>query len=245
MKTFFKKVIPALFILGVLFAFHPNVSHADVDVNYKPTKSEVIPESRSSEARYPDSGSRRPYRYAPPVAPSENIPLEIERKFLLDASQVMKHIAEQRETYNIIQTYISYEPEVRVRQINGNFYTFTMKLPKDEIGLSRSELEFAISGTVYQDLVKKQVGNTIFKTRYQFKENGYDISVDIYSGDLTDLAVAEIEFDSIEESESFQPLAWFGADITSDSRYKNANLAKNGDPGALPKKLKSGHYPYR
>ena len=158
--------------------------------------------------------------------PSEKIPLEIERKFLINRADIPEDFLSKADQFQIVQTYISYSPEVRVRRIDHNgsrWYTFTMKLPKDDTGLSRAELEFYISQKVYQDLVKKRVGNTIKKIRYQSE----DISVDMYWDDnLSGLIVAEIEFDSIEKAESFQPPKWFGKDITSDKRYKNGRLSQ-------------------
>ena len=39
-----------------------------------------------------------------------------------------------------------------------------------------------------------------------------------------DLIVAEVEFKSIKEAEGYQAL---GKDVTSESQFKNKNLAKN------------------
>ena len=173
------------------------------------------------------------------VSTEENtIPLEIERKFLVNPDDLSIETIAQADHFELVQTYISYEPEVRVRQgtiqVNGRAnkrYYFTMKLPKDEVGLSRSELEFQISSQVYQDLLQKQVGKTIYKTRLQFKEGEHIFSVDIYHGsELAGLAVAEVEFDNLESAQSFIPPKWLGLEVTADKRYKNANLAKNGKP---------------
>ena len=45
-----------------------------------------------------------------------------------------------------------------------------------------------------------------------------------------DSFVAEVEFESEEESSSFEPPSWFSKEITHDERYKNKNLALNGMP---------------
>ena len=171
-------------------------------------------------------------------AQEDGIPLEIERKFIINPDDLSKETIARADRFELVQTYISYEPEVRVRRgiirVDGREnrrYYFTMKLPKDEIGLSRSELEFQISSQVYQDLIQKQVGQTIYKTRLQFKEGEHIFSVDIYHGnELAGLAVAEVEFDSLEAAASFVPPKWLGLEVTADPRYKNANLAKSGKP---------------
>lgn len=172
-----------------------------------------------------------PPNYTPSHSSSlENLSTETERKFLIDPSDLYQFDFSQMKIYKIVQTYINYDPEIRVRQVNQHWYWFALKTPKDSIGLSRSELEFPITKNSYQDLVQKQVGQTIYKTRYQFKQDDYDCSVDIYSGDLKGLAVVEVEFNNIEEANLFQPPSWFGKEVTSDLRYKNAGLAKNGKP---------------
>ncbi len=157
----------------------------------------------------------------------ENI--EVERKYLIDINNLPENIGNS-DTLEIVQTYISFSPEMRVRKTNDLYYFFTMKLPKDEIGLAREEIEFMITLEQYEELLKKQVGNTIYKTRYQYQENGIKIDVDIYSHELNGLAVAEVEFANVNKSKSFTPPSWFGLEVTSDLRYKNANLAHYGMP---------------
>lgn len=165
-----------------------------------------------------------------PVASSGG-KVETERKFLIDPAKLPKDIDKRGKVYDIVQTYINYSPEMRVRMLNKKYYYFTLKRPLDDIGLSREETEFRITQEEYESLVKKREGNTIYKTRYQFYENGTYIFVDVYySKKLKGLAVAEVEFPSVAESNKFIPPKWFGKEITSDKRYKNANLAKDGMP---------------
>lgn len=155
--------------------------------------------------------------------------MEIERKYLIDKNNLPDAV-NTADTLRIVQTYINFSPEMRVREINDIYHFFTMKLPQDNIGLAREEVEVRITPEEYAELLSKQVGATIYKTRYEFKENGFTIEVDIYSGALSGLIVAEVEFASIKKSEAFKPPQWFGTEITSDSRYKNANLARYGMP---------------
>jgi len=161
--------------------------------------------------------------------PGENN-LEVERKFLLNLNDLPADMATRGDVFELVQTYISYSPEMRVRKINDIYYYFTMKLPRDTIGLAREEIEFIVTKDEYNDLLAKQVGDTIYKTRYQFYEQGTLIAVDVYSGGLTGLAVVEAEFENVGQAEKYTPPEWFGKDITSDLRYKNANLARHGMP---------------
>lgn len=157
--------------------------------------------------------------------------IETERKFLLSLDNLPADMASRSEiTFEFVQTYINYSPEMRVRKVNNREYCFTIKLPKDDQGLSREEIEFLITEQEYNELLKKQVGTTIYKTRYQFYEEGTLITVDVYSHDLTGLAVAEVEFKSVKQAEKYNPPQWFGKEVTSDKRYKNASLARDGMP---------------
>ena len=40
----------------------------------------------------------------------------------------------------------------------------------------------------------------------------------------------EVEFESLEEAESFTPPEWFGKDVSEDNRYKNSSLYIKGLP---------------
>lgn len=155
--------------------------------------------------------------------------MEIERKFLVDVNHLPESI-KTCDVFEMVQTYINYSPEMRVRKINNLYHFLTIKLPKDNIGLAREETEYAVTVEQYEELLAKQVGNTIYKTRYELYENNIKIEVDIYSDSLAGLAVAEVEFENVKKSEAFSPPSWFGLEVTSDSRYKNANLARYGMP---------------
>jgi len=60
-----------------------------------------------------------------------------------------------------------------------------------------------------------------------------ELDVDVYGGSLEGLITAEIEFDSEQISESFEPPGWIGAEVTGETGYTNKNLATRGIPTAL------------
>ncbi len=226
MKNYIKKIVMISLALVFLAVSSPEVSASENNSNLSEESSTVGVILSKSAVNMED------------LTQENGIPLEIERKFIINPDDLSKETIARADRYELVQTYISYNPEVRVRQATTRVYGreskrhyFTLKLPKDEIGLSRSELEFQIYPQVYQDMIKKQVGQTIYKTRLQFKEGEHIVSVDIYHGnELTGLAVVEVEFDSLEAAASFVPPKWFGLEVTADQRYKNANLAKSGKP---------------
>lgn len=157
--------------------------------------------------------------------------IETERKFLVEAGDLPSNMKAIAYKFDFAQTYISYLPEMRVRAFDGRYF-FTMKRPADDIGLSREEMQVQITKAEYESLLTKKVGQTIHKTRYQFYVGDTFVYVDVYTGNLAGLVVAEVEFESVEDAEKFTPPSWFGKDVTSDKRYKNASLAKDGLPAS-------------
>ena len=57
-----------------------------------------------------------------------------------------------------------------------------------------------------------------------------DSVMDFYKGELSGLAVCEVEFDDENQAKEFLPPYFFGKEITGDARYRNRNLALNGLP---------------
>ena len=123
--------------------------------------------------------------------------LEIEKKWLI-LEEDIPYDLDKADKYEIEQTYLNFNPEMRVRNINnGQMYVFTLKRDTEELGLTREEYEIVINEEEYNNLLKKKEGNTIYKTRYQLDdENGLTMAFDIFSGDLTGLAYMEIEFEN-------------------------------------------------
>jgi adenylate cyclase len=150
---------------------------------------------------------------------------EIERKFLVSAIP-----GEAGEATPILQGYLpltSDDAELRVRR-KGDATVLTVKHGR---GLDRGEQEVAISAEVFDALWPLTEGRRIEKRRYEIPHAGATIELDEFGGDLEGLLVAEVEFDSTEASERFDPPAWFEGEVTDDSAYSNRALAERGRPG--------------
>jgi len=154
---------------------------------------------------------------------------EIERKFLIDFEQVqIKEIKPNdiiRLQY-IEQTYLSFNPEVRIRKINnGNgkeFYYLTVKSKGDMI---REEFETQITNNIYYELLKKSQNETIIKQRYEIElEDGLIAELDQYKD--FEFNTIEVEFENEEQAYDFLPPEWFGEEVTKNCKYKNRNLVK-------------------
>lgn len=142
--------------------------------------------------------------------------MEIERKFLIKELPDLSKF----EYVDIQQGYLSTNPVVRIRKKNDN-YILTYKGG----GLmAREELEATLTKGAYEHLLEKIDGHPITKRRYLIPLDPYTIELDIFSGHMDGLIMAEVEFPSIEEADAFVPPAWFGADVTEDNRYHNSNM---------------------
>ncbi len=157
---------------------------------------------------------------------------EIERKWLLNKDKIPYNLrGDNVKVYDIKQTYLCFDPEMRVRDYNnGESYEYTMKTNMTKDGLIRDEVNIDITKEQYDNLIIKQEGNTIHKTRYQFYDGGQLIAIDIFHDDLDGLAYMEIEFSTKKESDNYKDPKWVIKDVTDDINYKNGHLARYGIP---------------
>lgn len=162
--------------------------------------------------------------------PTQAEGMEIERKFLIEAKNIPYDL-KTLDTYEITQSYISFSPEIRLRNVDNTMFFLTIKASVDFRGMVRDERNFWITEGEYYTLYKKVEGNTIYKTRYQGPdEYGNTFAIDIFKGDLEGLAYYEMEFINEELANSYTPPSWISKEVTSDKRYKNGSLAQFGIP---------------
>ena len=151
---------------------------------------------------------------------------EIERKFLVP--QVPKNL--DRYPHAVyLQGYIALGDdgtEVRLRRV-GDTYFETVKTGD---GLTRGEVEIPLSQRQFEALWDLTEGRRIEKARYRLDYGSVVIELDVYHGELKGLMTAEIEFDSVAASRSFEAPDWLGEEVTNDRRYKNKHLAAHGVP---------------
>jgi adenylate cyclase len=118
------------------------------------------------------------------------------------------------------------ESEVRVRRIGEQSF-LTVKRGS---GRDRLEDEIEITAEQLEALWPATEGRRLAKKRFYVPLDGLTAEVDVYGGKLEGLITAEVEFDSVADSESFDPPPWFGDEITDDPRYANQALAEDGIP---------------
>jgi len=145
--------------------------------------------------------------------------MEIERKYIIE--ETPKNLKDF--SYKTIkQGYISTSPVIRIRQL-GEEYILTIK---GKGLLAREEYELNISESEFYTLSDKVDGIVIDKTRYYIPFDKYTIELDIFHKDYQGLILAEVEFETLEEANTFVAPAWFGEDVTHLSKYHNSSLSK-------------------
>ena len=153
---------------------------------------------------------------------------EIERKFLVTGE--LPDDLDQYPSEQIGQGYVAVAEdgtEVRVRARGGD-YTLTVKSGPSRV---RVEEEIEIDERRFESLWALTAGRRIEKRRYVLPAGDQlSIELDVYGGELDGLVTAEIEFDSVDEAESFEPPPWIGSDVTGDGGYSNQSLAAHGRP---------------
>jgi len=152
--------------------------------------------------------------------------MEIERKFLLIAEPPGLSGAPR---HYIKQGYLvaTAGREIRLRMRDDEYFLTV----KDGSGLERSETELAISKSQFDTLWPLTRGHRIKKTRYLVPWEGLTVEVDVYEDDLAPLRIAEVEFASREQSQSFIKPPFLGTEVTGRREYSNAHLASTGLTG--------------
>ncbi len=146
---------------------------------------------------------------------------EIERKFLIDLNKLQL----PENGVRIEQSYIVRTQQLTLRlRRAGNRYFMTLKGSSN--GISRSEFEYEIPGKDYLDMLQEfRSGESlvISKTRYYVPCGNHTWEVDVFDGENSGLAVAEIELQSVDEP--FEMPDWVTVEVSDDHRYRNAYLA--------------------
>lgn len=146
--------------------------------------------------------------------------IEIERKFLLKNSLWKEGVNGVRYK----QAYLNEKGDNTVRvRIEGDKAKLTIKSKANNI--SRMEFEYDIPMEDAEKLFLIAKTSAVEKNRYKIMYEGNCWEVDEFLGDNEGLVVAEIELES--ETQIFAKPAWIGEEVSGDSRYTNANLARN------------------
>ena len=149
------------------------------------------------------------------------MPLEIERKYLVD----LEKLGTLENGNRIKQGYLSTNKDavVRVRVKNDKAY---LTIKGSNIGATRLEFEYEIPVDEANEMLDKLCQKPVIdKTRYLIEYENHTFELDIFYGDNDGLVVAEVEL--LDENETIKLPSWIKEEVTSDERYYNSNLMKN------------------
>lgn len=150
--------------------------------------------------------------------------MEIERKYLIH------QLPENYASYPMLkieQGYLNTHPVVRIRRQDEEYY---LTYKSDGL-MVREEYNLPLTRDAYLHLREKVDGHVITKNRYRipYKEH-LVIELDVFEGALSPLILAEVEFDTEDQANSFCPPEWFGEDVTFSGSYHNSILSQQGLP---------------
>lgn len=146
--------------------------------------------------------------------------MEIERKFLIP--KLPDHL-DSFPCKLLEQAYLCTDPVVRVRRSDDS-YILTYK---SKGLMSREEYNLPLTAESYAHLKAKADGNIISKRRYLIPLSGkLTIELDVFAVPFDGLWLAEVEFESEEQANTFIPPEWFGEEVTWSSEYHNSTLSQ-------------------
>lgn len=163
----------------------------------------------------------------------KDVPLEIERKFLIYYPDIS--VLARAEGYNkteIEQTYLKndgspFGGRVRKRGTDGK-HTYTKTYKRTITAVRRVEIEEEITREEYVFLLKEAdpASRTVKKQRHCFLYEGKLFELDIYPF-WNDRAILEIELESEDAPFLMPPFIEVVKEVTQDTRYRNRSIAKS------------------
>jgi CYTH domain-containing protein len=150
---------------------------------------------------------------------------EVERKFLVADSAWRGQVEAE---IRIRQFYLAVGPgrTVRIRISDGADATLTLKFSGP--GRGRDEFTYPVPLAEAEEMQTFGLGRVIEKTRHHVRHGGYLYEVDVFSGALAGLVIAELETPDLVPAKDLP--AWLGSEVTDDVRYYNAQLALGDAP---------------
>lgn len=150
------------------------------------------------------------------------MPLEIERKFLVNKGQWQKLAKSSGELYRQGYLLTDHQKTIRVRQTPDKGFLTIKGL---SVGATRAEFEYEIPFSEAQELLDQFSVSELSKIRYKIIFDDKLWEVDEFLGENEGLIIAEIELQS--EDEIFTIPDWLENEVTGEEKFYNSNLTLN------------------
>lgn len=147
--------------------------------------------------------------------------MEIERKFTI------KRLPDNLDSFDfhlIEQAYLTNRPTIRVRREDDTYYMTYKGAGVSDTSLSHEEYNLPLTKETYETLKSKTDGCVLTKKRILIPYENHTIELDIFDEPFKPLIIAEVEFDSLEDADSFSAPDWFDTEVTGQREYTNAYL---------------------
>lgn len=135
---------------------------------------------------------------------------------------------------SISDLYVS-ETQLRVRTVRDlSTDEAVFKLTrKGDLAPSKRLITTIYLANEEHELLSQLPGRRLRKIRHAVRcPDGTTASVDVFSGALQHLVMAEWEFETDEAMEAYQPPSFVGPEVTIDPRYTGGHLARHGLPSS-------------
>src|ERR1051325_7051186 len=116
--------------------------------------------------------------------------------------------------------------KVRVPETNEWTLKLTQKHAPEPPDFSRTLITNIYLNPYEYEVLSVFEGNEIRKNRYQYEHEGRRYSVDVFLGPLRGLILAETEFETDEELDSFHTPAFAALDVTREEMFTGARLVE-------------------
>lgn len=208
---------------STLYAESPSAFVARVVSYWKTTKRTGPELATGGIAELVADETPKPKDSMSPSPPTGSI--ERERKFLVDhVPELAGDGTRFRQGYLAIDGRVS----VRVRDASASGCTLTIKAGR---GAVRTELEWPITAEQFEQGWQHTAERRVHKTRHLVPlSDGATAELDDFHDDLAGLMLVEVEFDSNDQMQAFNPPDWFGPEVTDDPSYTNSMLSVRGRP---------------
>ena len=152
--------------------------------------------------------------------------IEIEKKYKI---KKLPNNLNDYECHIIEQSYLNNGgAPIRLRKFiaeNDIKCIFSKKISKEQNSFEKIEYNIELPKELYEKFIKAKEGRTIRKTRYKIPlENGAKMDLDIFHDFFEGVCIAEIEYISIEQANTFKIPDWI-EEIKNEEKLSNLYMA--------------------